>query len=377
MRFIQSALLLGSTLLCVIFQMRLHQSYLMDLSSFWRWTTIVEDLKEYLKEDHYTYTSTLSSIRGKESATRIPPPTCQFHNIQNRTINRIYFLHMRKAGGSSLRSYFAQVANKHGLKFRAAEGYMQPEQPGHDKNTLYITHVREPIARAISHYKYEKRWDCRTQLQHHDLDDMSVPTLNNTIMSLYNFTRANHSMTHKLWTCASNCYARWASGHPQNIHHDDDEGDLSNNSSVQLQQLEQAARESLWNYNVIIVSEWLQQHPSYVKTIESIFGVKRLNRTKSMTCGKQAAAANQQVPLVVQPHDLELLAKVNQVDLKLYHDLTHCQPQFFDVNTRTIIQWNGTMAKDKVKQLNRHKQKNQDVQSGQSGKKNPASDEWM
>lgn len=289
----------------------------------------------------------------------ILPPTCHFHNIRNRTINRIYFLHMRKAGGSSLRGYFAQVAKKHGLKFKAAEGYLHPEQPGHDKQTLYITHVREPIARAISHYKYEKRWDCKTQLRKLNHNDVFVPTDNNTVMSLYNFTTTNHSMSSKLWTCSSNCYARWASGLPAHVvGRDDDDDDLLNGSNI-LQQLEQAARESLWNYNVIIVSEWLQQNPDYVKSIESVFGVERLNRTRGMTCGLQAAAANQQVPLVVQPQDLQLLHQVNQVDLKLYQDLTACQPQFLlqqHGDVEPVIHWKGT-ANNKAKQQRRRRQK--------------------
>jgi hypothetical protein len=306
-----------------------------------------------------------TSFRGETNApppatrTMTPPvpPTCRLYNIHNRTINRIYFLHMRKAGGTSLRSYFFQVARKHHVEFVVAEGLRQPEQPGDDANTLYITNIRPPIARAISSYKYERRWLCRTQLQYmynnsrnNDQDGaLFVPTLNNTYMSLDNYTRSHHYRSHDLWICASNCYARWATGRPEHVEYD---------NPVQLQELEQAARASLWNYNIIIVTEWLYQNPDYVKSIESIFGVKHPHRTVDMMCGKEAAAANQQFPLLVQPQELELLAKVNQVDLQLYQDLTACQPQLLqeqqqqrhdDDNDNVVhhgttfrIQWNGT-----------------------------------
>jgi Sulfotransferase family len=294
--------------ICVALQMVCQQAHCPAIVS--SYLHVLDDVS--LKDGHK---------REITPASTTIPPTCQFHNIRNRTINRIYFLHMRKAGGTSLRSYFSQVAKKHGLQFEFAEGLRQPEQPG-DENTLYITHIRQPIARAISHYKYARRWLCKTQLKvlnnsrNHGVS--FVPTLNNTYMSLDNFTRSHHYIPHDLWTCASNCYARWASGHPEHVNYNDD---------VSLQQLEQAAHASLWNYNVIIVFEWLYQYPDYVKSIESIFGVKHRNRTRSMYCGKEAAAANRLVPLVVQAHELELLHQVNQVDLKLYQDLTACQPQ--------------------------------------------------
>jgi hypothetical protein len=361
MRVLQSILLLAAILLVVAFQLTVHQAHFSDKSSsLSAWSSTIID---HMDDHHHT------------PPLHVPPPTCQFHNIHNRSINRIYFLHMRKAGGSSLRSYFAQVAEQHGVQFQAAEGPLHPEPPGQDEHTLYITHVREPLARAISHYKFERRWDCQTQLQqhkqpHHKADDYFVPTVHNIAMSLYNFTMANHSMTTKHWTCASNCQARWAAGRPAYIdhHHQHDDDDLRQQQRQEaLQELEQAARASLWNYNIILVSEWIQQDSmllvddagvgrSYVQSLESIFGVGRLNRTRGMTCGKRAAAANQLVPLVVQPMEWQLLQRVNSVDLRLYHELTACQPTFLippqhdDDNdddrqtSRVVIQWNGTTA---------------------------------
>lgn len=372
-----SLLLLVGILFCVGFQITFHQRYyywLDDddsssspsslssqealLTSLLLSPTIVEPSSSSLSKKSHQLPNTIhqqeqgssiarhpendgSSSTASVTQIRQPAPTCQLHNVQNRTFNRIFVLHMRKAGGSSIRSYFSQVAKVHGVEFDAAEGYKSPEQPGDDAHTLYITHVREPIARAISHYKYEKRWDCSpNMLKNKDF----VPQHNNTLgMSLYNFSTTRHKMPSRLWTCASNCYARWSSGRPN---YDD---------MVQKpQELERAAQHSLWNYNLILVSEWLQQsknnnnNSNYVQSLEAMFGgVPGLDRKRGMPCGAQAAAANQKVPLVVQPQDVEVLQKVNQIDRRLYRDLTaYCQPQFHH-HTTLRIQWNATHQRRK------------------------------
>ena len=69
---------------------------------------------------------------------------------------RIYFYHARKAGGTSLAQYFKEVAKYHGLEFVADE-WNAAEEPGHNNvsgaSTFYVTHLREPVDRAISHFK--------------------------------------------------------------------------------------------------------------------------------------------------------------------------------------------------------------------------------
>jgi hypothetical protein len=55
--------------------------------------------------------------------------------------------------GTTLRRYFEKVAAHHGLNFKAEE-YTVAEDPGtHDEATLYVTHLREPVSRSISHFK--------------------------------------------------------------------------------------------------------------------------------------------------------------------------------------------------------------------------------
>ena len=125
------------------------------------------------------------STQELREAAGYTSPSCTLQLDDDAPINRIVFLHMRKAGGSSMRNYFRRVAKANQLAFLAEEGYKEGEFPGNSSNTLYITHWREPIARAVSHYKYELRWDCSRQLKKKDF----VPIYNNTQMSLRDFAK--------------------------------------------------------------------------------------------------------------------------------------------------------------------------------------------
>ena len=75
---------------------------------------------------------------------------------------RIYFYHARKAGGSSVNKYLAKVADHYGVELKYTE-WSEMEEPGthDDAATFYVTHLREPVERAISHFKYQGRWPCR------------------------------------------------------------------------------------------------------------------------------------------------------------------------------------------------------------------------
>ena len=81
------------------------------------------------------------------------------------TIRRIVFFHMRKAGGTTLRQYLQRVAKFWGLEFKVYEGGLilqdsnnnnndndEIEIPSSRNDTLYVTHLRHPISRLVSHF---------------------------------------------------------------------------------------------------------------------------------------------------------------------------------------------------------------------------------
>ncbi|KAL7537867.1 hypothetical protein ACHAWF_005930 [Thalassiosira exigua] len=70
--------------------------------------------------------------------------------LSSETLSRL-----RVGQGTNLRHYFRKVAAHRGLRFEAVE-YDLAEIPGSDERaTFYVTHLREPVARSISHFKCE------------------------------------------------------------------------------------------------------------------------------------------------------------------------------------------------------------------------------
>ena len=113
--------------------------------------------------------------KNNTSAATIPiSPACHPHfNLalpnnkwSNTTkFNRIYFYHSRKAAGSTVHRYLRKVADKYGIELKAVE-WSGMEEPGtsyenNNTNTFYVTNIREPISRSISHFKYQGRWNCK------------------------------------------------------------------------------------------------------------------------------------------------------------------------------------------------------------------------
>lgn len=235
---------------------------------------------------------------------------------------------MRKAGGTVIRKYLKKVANTYNLEYQAREGSKTVESPMDNHHTLYITNLREPIARAISHYKYDQRWAC-TNLKNKSF----VPGNKNLKKTLEAFVSMTGNKTandiiknnNRLWACSSNCYTRWATGKYEN---------LSPTCSNKLRRNEikriQDARDMLLQYNLIIVTEKLRDD-EYKTQIEEMFGVRGLARHQVFpACAKKSAAANAQLPLQIRNETMQRLRDCNTPDTVLYRQLTTC-PDGFDI----------------------------------------------
>jgi len=113
-----------------------------------------------------TNTATVSPLADEGISTasvptwKRPPasPACEPHfkaalpdgKWTNATkFRRLYFYHMRKAGGTNLRFYLQKVAAHHGLEFAVTE-YGVAEEPGSHSTskgaTFYVTNLREPVS---------------------------------------------------------------------------------------------------------------------------------------------------------------------------------------------------------------------------------------
>lgn len=188
-----------------------------------------------------------------------------------------------------------------------------------DNYTLYISNLREPIARTISHYKYDQRWSCGKLRK-----GRMIPTENNTKSTLERFiTKKDKRHSERfLWSCATNCYTRWVTGNFKR---------LAKTCSNKLRRKEvkriNQAREMLLKYNLIIITDNMRD-PDYVARIESMFNVPGLINNRHAVCTGKSKAANEMVPLVITNGTRRLLEDCNTPDSVLYKQLTTCPNGF-------------------------------------------------
>ena len=229
---------------------------------------------------------------------------------QNRQIDRIFFAHMRKAGGTTLKHYFKKVAKEYGLSFRATEG-IPPEMPYSNSTTFYVTHLREPISRLLSTYKYEGRWKCPKVphiLVHNStsLEGFIEAFKTNGTKDKAIFIR-NKKKT-KLWRCAQNCYIRWLSSNPRNI--------------KDMKQSYSESYERLSKYNLIIITEKLKD-PTYIHKIEQMFNVGGMKKRR-IFCESTMKELNAKYPPIIKNSTLDNAKKLNRMDITLYREFTSC-----------------------------------------------------
>jgi hypothetical protein len=276
---------------------------------------------------------------------------------------RLYFYHVRKAGGTNLGRYFEKVATHYGLTFTIVE-YDNAEFPGshvveedEDGATFYVTHLREPISRSISHFKYQGRWDCEqlvkntSYVPHEDMAN-KLETWNTTTGHYYDadstppcqLQNNDGSSTYKFFlsACAVNCYSQWFSGlscplvplSPTNTPtttNDDDDDDRS------MEQQYTIAKQKLLRYNFIVLIEQLS-NPTYVNAVERFFGVPGVsNRDVHPWCEVEVQYTNKKIPVPYNKDTIDALTELNAVDIQLYNEMTNCLLQVNEDEKKKIV----------------------------------------
>mmetsp|Transcript_13910 Transcript_13910/g.30325 ORF Transcript_13910/g.30325 Transcript_13910/m.30325 type:complete len:746 (+) Transcript_13910:15-2252(+) len=313
---------------------------------------------------HYLQLEKLSPTRNNKI---LSSPACRPHfqlalpdgNWSDTTkFKRLYFYHARKAGGTNLRKYFAKVAAHHGLKYMVLEYHMAEDPGSYDEATFYVTHLREPVSRSISHFKYENRWDCKQLLD----NDTFVPNEENSQkLETWNQNYGRQpssckfqdgepffSMVH----CAVNCYSQWFSGlscpwwdPPENP----ELGERPIRRETPMTQQYEVAKAKLLRYNFIVISEMLQR-PTYAAAVERFFGVPGVTERRNHPwCEVESHYSNERIPLVIQNETLNKLTILNKIDIGLYHEIKDC----LDEEDYDFPAWDpNRFAKNETMQLN-------------------------
>lgn len=223
-----------------------------------------------------------------------------------------------------MHKYLGKVANHYGLELKAVE-WSAMEEPGtyDDGATFYVTHLREPVDRSISQFKYQGRWSC-ADLVHHKKNFTPTEGNANRIETWnqngghkpYQCKRRGPKKEGKrplfffLGSCAVNCYVQWFSG-------------VCPELGIPLKEKYQMARAKVLKYNFVAVIEKLKDH-RYVEAVEKYFGVTGLTNRGRPYCERESHKANEKFPLTVPSDTRRRLAKLNEVDSALYHELSDC-----------------------------------------------------
>jgi len=218
-----------------------------------------------------------------------------------------------------MRRLMESISKKYKLKLLVHEGIASLDPRDHP-NMLFVTTLRDPIERAISHFKYDMRWSC-SQLA---MNKSFVPTLENANpiskrLVPYHCAGKRGRRCNRVWGCVSQCYTRWfANG--------DCECDIQKNVAE--------SEEKLNRFHIILLTHMLED-PNYVKMIETALG-DQFPKSRSMFCFYESKAANKKYPLHIDNETMHRLEELNQWDIRLYKKFSNC-PNGFDFPTSNIF----------------------------------------
>ena len=155
-----------------------------------------------------------------------------------KLVDNIVLLHMRKAGGTSLRQYVRRLSGKVGLESSVIEGYTVDYQSlfCRQDRTLYLTSIREPVARIKSSYLFEGRWHIEEKERRLDNAVSFAEWVDRT---------SNTTNTEFVWNCVSNYYIKTLIGYPKR-----------GGEGIGVAELD-LAREVLSRFDIVLITEWM------------------------------------------------------------------------------------------------------------------------
>ena len=128
---------------------------------------------------------------------------------QGTSVERVFLYHMRRAGGTSLRSYCQSPARENGLQYNVVEGCSLDYDRyfAASPATLHVVCLRDPIDRIKSSYRFEGRWRQR--------ETVCTAETAKSFSSWEGETRCDDGQSDVLWKCSENYYVKALIGYPR------------------------------------------------------------------------------------------------------------------------------------------------------------------
>ncbi|CAB9503196.1 expressed unknown protein [Seminavis robusta] len=197
----------------------------------------------------------------------------------------IHLWHLRKAGGTTLRIYFENIAKHHNVSFKVEEGYCY--RGILEERTLVVTMLKDPVARIVSEYWGEGS----INLTNPDTSFMDwVEFINTTAPP--KLIGQDHWFS---WSCVQNCMARLFGNHfPANL---------------------TKAKHALEHDFDLIVQSNRMSDPNYTTWLSHVLGAPEVKMPHRGHSDKKYKQENQ----VAAPkeEDLQVIRKHNQLDYDL------------------------------------------------------------
>lgn len=210
---------------------------------------------------------------------------------------KVYFFHLRKAGGTSLRNYLGAYASEKQIPLEVDEGYSlnHAQRFNSMPRTLHITSLRHPIERIKSSYRFEGRWK-QTEANFRPETELAFA-------KWVAETRCNHR-ERRLWTCSENYYVKSLIGYPQAGANGLGRAELA------------LAKRRLREFEIVLITEQF----SNLKTnryLQHRLGFAQQVPHKRFPQPKRPEASDEE--LFDQP-TMDWLFEANRLDLELYQD---------------------------------------------------------
>lgn len=224
---------------------------------------------------------------------------------------RIFFLHMRKAGGTTVRAVLNRVCTRLKIAFDHGEGVPLESCGAMDENTFLVVNFRHPVDRICSQYNYEGRRFLAGS------GSSEPPGAWDSLVHFGNWFEQRDAVTgpeaRPLWTVTKNYYVKSLCGFRE-------EGASTRNFAnlnVAAEEYRRAIA-AMQRIDLVWICEW-QKHENFVRYLEKRLldsasgrlNVPHLNETSKL-----------RGPFDIRRHltevQIQYMADVNRWDLELY-----------------------------------------------------------